>query len=185
VGRITRARSKPKPKFVHEVRVGHWEVDQPWLVELVARIAGPNGYKKRTPFWAYTIFSFVHEEQAAEMRLYLGRHREAAAKLEAKQRPCPVAVKYAEAAFYQYAVIWGLSTGPLREVVRVYGRERSNCSTHGMPRAVAAEVILAAAPATDVERARDMVDAMLTWTISRHGIWFWNGLQGDRVINRG
>ena len=60
VVRITRARPKPKAKFVHEVRVGHWEVDQPWLVELVARIAGPNG-KKRTPFWAYTIFSFVHE----------------------------------------------------------------------------------------------------------------------------
>jgi len=60
VGRITRTRPKPKPKFVHEVRVGHWEVGQSWLAELVARIAGPNG-KKRTPFWAYTIFSFVHE----------------------------------------------------------------------------------------------------------------------------
>jgi hypothetical protein len=139
VGRITRARQKPKPKFVHEVRVGHWEVDQPWLVELVARVAGRDGFKKRTPFWA----------------------------------------------FYQYAVIWGLSTGLLREVVRVYRRERSNCSTHGLPRAVAAQVILAATPVTDVERAREMVDAMLTWAIARHGTWFWTGLQGDRVINRG
>jgi hypothetical protein len=118
------------------------------------------------------------------MRLYVRRHREAAARLEAKKRPCPVDVKYAEAAFHQYAVIWRLSTDLLREVVRVYRRERSNCSTHGLPRAVAAEVILAQAPATDVERAREMVDAMLTWVIARHGSWFWTGLQGDRVINR-
>jgi hypothetical protein len=40
-------------------------------------------------------------EQADKMRLYLGRHREAAARLEAKKRPCPTAVKYADAAFYQ------------------------------------------------------------------------------------
>jgi hypothetical protein len=29
-----------------------------------------------------------------------------------------------------------------------------------------------------------MVDEMLAWVISRHGAWFWNGLQGDRIINR-
>jgi hypothetical protein len=62
--------------------VGHWKVDQPWLVELVARVAGRDSFKKRTPFWPYTILSFVHQEQAAEMRLYLGRHREAAARGE-------------------------------------------------------------------------------------------------------
>jgi hypothetical protein len=184
VGRITRSRPKPKPKFVHEVSVGHWEVDEPWLAELVARVAGPAGFKKRTPFWAYTIFSFVHQEQADEIRLYVGRRREAAARLVAKKGPCPVTVKYAEAAFFQYAVIWGLSTGVLREVVRVYRRQRSKCSTHGLPRAVAAHVIVAAAPAIEVERAREMVDAMLTWAIARHRTWFWAGLEGDRVINR-
>jgi hypothetical protein len=126
---------------VHEVRVGDWEVDKPWLAELLACIAGPNGYRKRTPFWAYTIFSFARQEQAAEMRLYVGRHREAAARLEAKKRPCPVATRYEEAAFAQYAVIWGLSTGLIRDVVRTYRRERRDCSTYGMPRAAAAEVI--------------------------------------------
>src|SRR3954465_12364586 len=119
VGRITRQPSKPK--FVHEVQVSRAEVDKPWLNELLARIAGPNGYRKRTPFWAYTIFSFVHQGQADEMRLYVGRHREVAAKLEAKSRPCPVAIKYQEAALAQYAVIWGLSTGLMREVVRTTG----------------------------------------------------------------
>ena len=184
MGRITRPPSKAKAKFVHEVQVSRAEVDKPWLNELLARIAGPNGYRKRTPFWAYTIFSFVHQGQADEMRLYVGRHREVAAKLEAKSRPCPVAIKYEEAALAQYAVIWGLSTGLMREVVRTYRRERRDCSTHGMPRAVAAEVITAAAPAIDVEKARKMVDAMLAWVISRHGAWFWTGLQGDRLINR-
>jgi hypothetical protein len=182
VGRITRQPSKPK--FVHEVQVRRAAVDQPWLAELLVRIAGPNGYRKRTPFWAYTIFSFVHQEQADEMRLYVGRHRDVAAKLAAKSRPCPVAIKYEEAALAQYAVIWGLSTGLMREVVRTYRRERRDCSTHGMPRAVAAEVITAAAPAIDVEKARKMVDAMLAWVIARHGAWFWTGLQGDRLINR-
>lgn len=43
-------------------------------------------------------------------------------------------------------------------------------------------VILTAAPALDVERARNMIDAMLAWTIARHGIWFWTGLQGDRTF---
>jgi len=165
VGRITRARPRPKRTFVHEVQVGHCEVDQSWLAELLARIAGPNGYKKRTPFWAYTIFSFARQEQADEMRLHVGRHREVAAKLEAKSRPCPVAARYEEAAFAQYAVIWGLSTGLMRDVVRTYRRERGDCSTHGMPRAVAAEVITKAVPAIDVERARKMVDAMLARVI--------------------
>jgi hypothetical protein len=114
-----------KAKFVHEVRVGHWEVDKPWLAELLDRIAGPNGYKKQTPFWAYTVFSFVHREQADEMRLYVGRHREAAAKLEAKRRPCPVAIRYEQAALAQYAVICGLSTGLTRLVAVPDRRNRT------------------------------------------------------------
>src|SRR3982751_2728664 len=152
MGRITRQPSKPK--FVHEVQVSRAEVDKPWLNELLARIAGPNGYRKRTPFWAYTIFSFVHQGQADEMRLYVGRHREVAAKLEAKSRPCPVAIKYQEAALAQYAVIWGLSTGLMREVVRTYRRERRDCSTHGMPRAFAAAAPLGEAPAPARARLR-------------------------------
>jgi hypothetical protein len=187
VGRITRlpSKAKAKPKFVHEVQVSRAEVDQPWLAELLDRIAGPNSYRKGTPFWAYTIFSFVHQEQADEMRLYVGRHREVAAKLEAKSRPCPVAIKYEEAALAQYAVIWGLSTGLMREVVRTYRRERRDCSTPGMPRAVSAEVITAAAPAIDVEKARKMVDAMLAWVIAGHGAWFWTNAAGAWWTNRG
>jgi hypothetical protein len=49
---------------------------------------------------------------------------------------------------------------------------------------VAAEIILAVAPSISRERAREMVDAMLAWTIARYGAWFWTGLQGDRTINR-
>jgi hypothetical protein len=81
------------------------------------------------------------------MRLYVGRRGEVAAKLEAKSRPRPVAIKYEEAALAQYAVIWGLSTGLMREVVRTYRRERRDCSTHGMPRAFAGAAPLGEAPA--------------------------------------
>jgi hypothetical protein len=184
VGRITRPPPKPKPKFVHEVRVGHTEVDQPWLADLLDRIAGPNGYRRRTPFWAYTIFAFARQEQADEMRLHVGRRREMAERAERAKWPCPMTVRYEEAARAQHAVIWGLSTGIIRDVVRVYRRERSDCSTHGMPSWVASDVILAAAPSIGRERAREMVDQMLAWVIARHGTWFWTGLQGDRIINR-
>jgi hypothetical protein len=167
---------------VHEVRVGCREVDQPWLAELLERVAGTSGYKKRTPFWAVTIFSFVHKEQADRLEREIRDRRWLKDRLEARARACPVAVRYEEAARAQHAVIWGLSTGIIREVVRVYRRERSDCSTHGYPNMVAARAIVAAAPAIDIDRAREMVDQMLAWVIARHGEWFWTGLQGERTL---
>jgi hypothetical protein len=184
LGRVTRHPKKPKLKFVYEIRVSHTNRNQLWFLELLARVAGPSGYKKRTPFWAYTIFAFVREEQARELELYVGRRLEFEKRAEARKRACPVAVRYEEAALAQYAVIWGLSTGLIRDVVRTYRRERRDCSSHGHPNMEAAEVIRAAAPAIDIEKARRMVDAMLAWVIERHGSWFWTGLQGDRSINR-
>ena len=83
-----------------------------------------------------------------------------------------MAARYEEAARAQHAVIWGLSTGIIREVARAYRRERADCSTHGYPNMVAARVIVAAAPAIDIDRAREMVDQMLAWVIARHGAWF-------------
>jgi hypothetical protein len=50
------------------------------------------------------------------------------------------------------------------------------------PNMVAARVIVAAAPAIDIDRAREMVDQMLAWVIARHGAWFWTGLQGDQDL---
>ena len=50
------------------------------------------------------------------------------------------------------------------------------------PNMVAARVIVAAAPAIDIDRAREMVDQMLAWVIARHGAWFWTGLQGERTL---
>jgi hypothetical protein len=87
-----------------------------------------------------------------------------------------VRLQYEEAAKTQHAVIWGLSTGIIREVVRTYRKERRDCSTHGHPNWVAA------APAIDRDRAREMVDQMLIWVIARHGPWFWTGLQGERTL---
>ena len=146
MGPIIRPPSKPRPKFVHEVRIGHQDVGQPWLAELLARIAGSTGFKKRTRFWAYTIFSFAHKEQADELERHVRDRRELRARIEARARPCPVRLRYEEAARAQHAVIWGLSTGIIREVVRTYRRERGDCSTHGHPNWVASDVILAAAP---------------------------------------
>lgn len=91
-------------------------------------------------------------------------------------------VRYEEAALAQHAIIWGLSTGIIRDVVRTYRRERRDCTTHGLPNWIASDVILAAAPSIGRDRARAMVDAMLSWTIARHETWFWAGLQGDRAL---
>lgn len=184
MGRITRYPRKPSPRFVHEVQVGYTEVEQPWFLDLLARIAGQNRYKRRTPFWAFTIFSFVRKEQAEELELYLRRHREVREQQEARQWPCPVRLQYEKAARAQHAIIWGMSTGIMREVVRTYRRERADCTTHGLPNWIASDVILAAAPAIGRDRAREMVDSMLLWTIERYATWFWTGLQGDRIINR-
>ena len=80
MGRITCPRPKPKPKFAHEVSVSRWEVDQPWLAELLAGVAGAHGFKKRTPFWPVTIFSFVHKEQADRLERELRDVRELRAR---------------------------------------------------------------------------------------------------------
>ena len=66
--------------------------------------------------------------------------------------------------------------------MQTYRQERADCSTHGYPNMVAARVIVAAAPAIDIDRAREMVDQMLAWVIARHGEWFWTGLQGERTL---
>ena len=99
-------------------------------------------------------------------------------------RQSPVRVKCEETATSQYAIIWGFSTGNIRNVVRIHRQERRDCSTDRSPNWKVADVILAVAPSIGRERAREMVDAMLAWTIARHGAWFWNGLEGDRIINR-
>jgi hypothetical protein len=124
MGHISYPRPKPKPKFVHEVNVSPWEGYQPWLAELLTEITGSTGFKKRRPFWAYTVFSFVHKEQAGRLERELRERRELRVGLEAKARPCPVPVRvrYEEAIPAPHAVIWGLSRGVIREVVRVYRR---------------------------------------------------------------
>jgi hypothetical protein len=180
--RVTRHPPNPKLKYLHEVTVKHTETGQAWIWEKAACIAGPMGYKRRTPFWAITIIAF-DTEKAATLKGLLRRWRYDEELREARRWPCPVRVRYEEAALAQYAVVWGLSTSIIRDVVRVYRRERSDCSTHGLPRSIAAEVILAKAPAIDTDKAREMVDAMLAWVIARHAGWFWTGPQGERTIN--
>ena len=184
MGRVTRYPPRSKPKYLHEVTIRHSKTGQAWIWEKAARIGGPTGYKRRSPFWAITIIAFDSQEKAVRMEGVLRDWRHDEELREARRWPCPVHVRYEEAALAQYAVIWGLSTGIIREVVRVYRKERSDCSTHGLPRSIAAEVILAMAPAIGTDKAREMVDAMLAWVIARHASWFWRGLQGDRVINR-
>jgi len=66
---IIRQPPKPRLTFAHEVRVGHQEVDEPLACRAARPDRRPNGYKKRTPFWAYTIFAFARQEQHHETRL--------------------------------------------------------------------------------------------------------------------
>lgn len=184
VPRNTRYPPKPKPTFLHEVNVRHDEADQAWLRDYVAHIAGPIGFKTRKPNWGVRVLQFDTREKAESFSRRLRRWRHEEALREIRKRPCPRRIRYEAAALAQHAVIWGLSTGIIREVVRVYRTARSDCSTHGMPNWVASNVILTAAPSIDRDRARKMVDAMLAWVIGRHGTWFWTGLQGEQIINK-
>ncbi len=182
LGRITRYPPKPKPRFDHEVRVGHrgqWNARQGDLWTEVQRIAGPAGFKKRTPFWAFTIVAFDTQEKAAELERWLqvSRFR------DEPDRRTSEPDRYELAAQMQYAVLWGLSTGLIGQVVKVYRAERRQCSTHGHPNWLASDVILAAAPAIGRDKARRMVDHMLAWAIEHDGQAFWEGLEGHRQIN--
>jgi hypothetical protein len=118
MGRVTRYPAKPKLTFVHEVSVSHTERDEPWCHELLERVAGRDGYKKRTPFWANTMCSFARKEQADQLRLYLERHREVARKLEAKKRPVQGAPSRSKPPWRS------TPTGLIREVVQSYRRAR-------------------------------------------------------------
>ena len=66
--------------------------------------------------------------------------------------------------------------------MQAYRRARLDCSTHEMPNAKAAEVLLGFGPAIDFDRGRLMVDAMLVYIEARHHDWFWKDLQGNRQI---
>jgi hypothetical protein len=96
--------------------------------------------------------------------------------------------KYREAALSQYAIIWGLSTGIIKDVVRAYRRSRYECSSHGVANMEAALVIVARCPHLDhsdwdgIERARDLAEYMLVHYEQRHRKWFWNGLEGEAHI---
>ena len=75
MGRVTRYSQKPKPKYLHAVTVKHSEAGQAWIWEQAARIGGPLGYKRRSPFWAITIIAFDSREKAAELESLLRRWR--------------------------------------------------------------------------------------------------------------
>jgi hypothetical protein len=141
------------------------------------------GYKWRTPFWAITIIAFDTEEKAAELKGLLrgGVTTKSCARRVGGRARCVSATR--KPLSRSTPSFGGLSTSIIRDGRRVYRRERSDCSTHGLPRSIAAEVIRAKAPAIDTDKAREMVDAMLTWVIARHASWFWTGLQGERTIN--
>ncbi len=183
MGRITRSPPKAKPRFQHEVRVRSDEAG-PELWREVARFAGPAGYKKRSPFWAFIVVSFGSEQAATAFRQWRDRRRHEAELRELARRPCPVRARYEKAARDRHAVLWGLSTGIIRDVVRVYRTARRESSTHAGPNMAAAEVIVALAPAIPLDQAREMVDAMLAWTIERHGAWFWAGMAGQHQADK-
>jgi hypothetical protein len=105
-----------------------------------------------------------------------------------RKRPCPVRVQYEKAALGQHAVIWGLATGIIRDVVLAYRRARLDCPAHGPANFAAAKVIIARCPWMDHngweghERARDMAEHMLAYIEARHRDWFWRGLQGETTL---
>ncbi len=114
MGRITCTPPKPRPEYPHDVTVLCAEVDQAWIWEEATRIAGIMGYGRRSRGWAATVVAFDTREKADELNRKLRRWRHERQLSEMRRHPCPVAVRYAEAALRQHGIIWGLSTGHIR-----------------------------------------------------------------------
>jgi len=185
MGRITRSPPKPKPKFVHEMRVSAVDADEPWIWEEAAHIGGLMGYKRRGR-WPSIAVLFDTPEKAEEFRRrkeLWQREREAARN---RLRPCPIALKYEAAALGLHAVVWGLSTGIIRDVVQAYRRARYDCSSHGVANFAAALVIVERCRWLDTDagrdRARNMAEHMLVYIEKRHRDWFWRGLEGEHHL---
>ena len=182
MGRITRHPQKPKIKYEHEITVGKGEFGQAWIWEAARQIGGMTGYKVRNAGWAARHVQFDTKEKAGSLGRRLRRWRYEEELRTMRLHPCPIAVRYAEAALRQHGVVWGLSTGHIRPIVQAYRRERMGCSTHESPNWEATEVLAGLYPSLDFDRGRKMVDAMLIYIEARHRDWFWRGLQGDRRI---
>jgi hypothetical protein len=110
MGRITRYPPKAKPKQLHEVRVG----------TEVGRIAGPVGYTRRQPFWACVAIYFDAPEKVDALKHWLSAVDFDGKREAARREPCRVRIAYEKAALGQYAVLWGLSTGVIRDMVQAY-----------------------------------------------------------------
>ena len=174
--------AEAKIEYLHEVTVLHTEVDQAWIWEEAKRISGIMGYKRRSQGWATTRVAFVTKEKADTLQRKLRGWRHQQEMAERRRHPCPVAIRYREAALRQHGIIWGLSTGYIKPIVQAYRLTRLDCSTHETPNWKATEVLLSLAPAIGFDRGRLMVDAMLVYIEARHHGWFWKGLQGKREI---
>ena len=182
MGRVTRYPPKPKIEYLHEVTVLHTEVDQAWIWEEAARVGGIVGYRQRSQGWATTRVAFDTKEKADVLGRKMRQWRHEQEMMEMRRHPCPVGVRYREAALRQHGVVWGPSTGHIRPIVQTYRRARMDCSTHEMPNWQATKTMVALGPGFDFERSRLMVDAMLVYIEARHRDWFWRGLQGERHI---
>ncbi len=136
------------------------------------------GYSQRSRGWAARVVAFNTQEKADRLMRKLRRWRHEQDLAEMRRHPCPVTIRYAEAALRQHGVIWGLSTGHIRPIVQAYRRARMDCSTHESPNWDATKTMVG----IDFERGRLMVDAMLLYIEARHRIWFWRSLQGHQYV---
>jgi hypothetical protein len=187
VGRITRHPPKPKPKYVHAVNVDIWEAEDPWIWDEVKRIGGLLGYRTRKPNWGCRVLAFDTPEKEQQMRRLLARWRHERYLLELRRQPCRIATAYERAALGQHAVLWGLSTGVIADVVAAYREAWRGCSAHGPANWEAVEAIdrrfphLTATPA-GFDRAREMIDFMLVYAEARDRDGFWCGLEGEHTL---
>ncbi|MEI6203903.1 MAG: hypothetical protein WCP68_18300, partial [Enhydrobacter sp.] len=140
------------------------------------------GYRRRSRGWAAIIVAFDTQDKADRLMCKLRRWRHEQDLAEMRRHPCPVTIRYTEAALRQHGVIWALSTSHVRPIVQTYRRARMDCSTHEMPNWEATKALVSLAPAIDFERGRKMVDAILIYIEARHRDWFWRGLQGNQQI---
>jgi hypothetical protein len=188
VDRGASAASTPELSYRYPVYVSMWPRTEACARAATSRLAGNAGCFIESRGWRGTTIWFDTAEKAEEFSRLQAEWREAWVAAHPRQPVHPLDARYRKAALAHHAIVWGLSSGVLRDVVRAYRRSRYECSSHGVANFAAALTIVARCPHLDhsdwggIERARTLAEYMLIYVEARHRAWFWKDLEGKHEL---
>jgi hypothetical protein len=125
--------------------------------------------------------NLVMKAEDFRVSIFRWQHDERRRKERESGRPCPYKVKYDTAVICQYAVIWSLQRDTSGRSFRLTdGLAVTAARTDRRNSAEATRMLVEVCPTIQLDRGREMVDAMLVYIEPQHRDWFWRGMQGDR-----